>query len=77
MKKKDVFVWVARHNSDSNQNYRTELFTGTPKWDKKYGIWRGTYFSAHKGYCCSVATMHGISLEKGECRKYKLVEVKE
>ena len=73
--KKDVFVWVARDNSKKghyNRNNRTSLFYEEPTLDKFYNM----YWINGTRDINAVDNL-AFMVKKGQCKKYKLVEVKE
>lgn len=68
MKKKDVFVWVARDKKAISINTYC-IFEGQP-------IFNGDYFSQNLKVN-EDKILGELNLKKGQCKKYKLVEVKE
>ena len=73
-KKKDVFVWVARDNDNDGM---VALFKTKPVYRHYNG--HDVFFPKRTGHTLGLyrqGKIRGIHLKKGQCKKYKLVEVK-
>jgi len=70
MAKKDVFVWVARDKANEFEDRTFIFFSQKPYMDGE-----GRWFNRSGNW--TEITSDQIRLKKGECRKFKLVEVKE
>lgn len=76
-RKKDVFVWVARDNTDSKYGDAIFIFNKKPKLSKP-GVWMPDDTDSNYHNIRNIHTLFGLEgIKKGECKKYKLVEVKE